>query len=74
MKIVNRFKDNKDGRLLVIYESKYGDLIGEVYYSGVRKAGKWDMRSKFEAMTKDCSEYRVCEYFGFLGENIVEVS
>jgi hypothetical protein len=74
MKIVNRFKDNKDGRLLVIYESKFGDLIGEVYQSGIRKAGKWDSRAKFTAMTKDCSEYRVREYFGFLGENIIEVS
>lgn len=74
MKIVSRFKDNSDGRLLVILESKHGDLIGEVYSSGVRKAGKWDGRAKFEVLTKDCSEYRVREYFGFTSASVVKVS
>lgn len=73
MKIVNRFKDGA-GRLLVIYESKYGDLVGEVYSSGVRKAGKWDGLATFETMTKVCTEYRVREYFGFTGSDVVEIS
>ena len=73
MKIVNRFKDNA-GRLLVIYESKHGDLIGEVYSSGIKKAGKWDSRATFETMTKDCTEYRVREYFGFVGSDVIEIS
>mgnify|MGYP006916030280 CR=1 FL=1 len=74
MKIVRRFKDNDNGRLLVIYEGRYGDMVGEVYNSGVRKAGKYDMRTKFEALSKDASEYRVREYFGFTGESVIEVN
>ena len=74
MKIVRRLKDNRNGRLLVIYESRYGDLVGEIYYSGVRKAGRWDSRATFPTMTKDCSEFRVREYFNFNSPEVVEIS
>lgn len=61
---ISMFKDNK-GRLLVIWQTAKGNLIGEVYNNGVEKRGKWNMRATFRVEDKDASEHRVCEYFGF---------
>ena len=74
MKIIHCFKKNSNGSLLVILENKCGDLFGELYFSGVCNPGKWYSRAKFEALTRDCSEYCVREYFGFTGASVVEVS
>lgn len=54
-------KDN--GALLVIWQTPKENLVGEVFFNGVEKRGKWDMRATFEG--RDATEYRVCEYFGF---------
>lgn len=73
MKITNRFRSNVNGRFLAIFETKRGDLICEVYSHGVRRVGQWDSRARFDAWAKDCSVYRVREYFGFNRPSAVEV-
>lgn len=74
MKIVSRFKDNSDGRLLVIYETPSGNLVGEVYADGVYKRGGWNSRATFRWQDKDASEYRVREYFGFLKNSVTQIN
>lgn len=64
MKIIERKTDER-GRLLVIYDTNKGNLIGEVYNSGKRIAGKWDSRATFYAEDGDADIYRVKKYFGF---------
>ena len=67
MKKISMYKDD-GGRLLVIFETLKGNLIGEVFNDGVEKKGKngkWDMRATFNVEDGDANEYRVCEYFGF---------
>ena len=54
-----------DGRLLVIYRTSKGILIGEVFNNGCQKRGEWDMRATFNVEDGDATEHRVCEYFGF---------
>ena len=49
--------------LLVIRQCANGDLIGEVYFDGVEKRGKWDMRARF--CDSEATSFRVREYFGF---------
>lgn len=59
---------NPKGALLVIWKTRRGYYIGEVYADGVEKHGKrgiWDMRTAFSPEDKDATIYRVCEYFGF---------
>ena len=51
--------------LLVIYRTSKGNLIGEVFFNGCQKRGKWDMRATFRKENGDATEHRVCEYFGF---------
>lgn len=64
MKIIDRITRKRDGALLVIFENRNGDLIGETYGKGTRKPGSWDSRALFTG--KDACEFRVREYFGFL--------
>lgn len=64
MKIVEKII-SKRGRLLVIYETRKGNLIGEVYNDGKRIAGKWDSRATFYVEDGDADIYRVKSYFGF---------
>lgn len=59
------YKNKTTGALLVIWECKGGDLIGEVYSNGVEKRGKWDRRARFHVVHGDAQPYRVLEYFGF---------
>ena len=59
------YKNKTTGALLVIWECKCGDLIGEVYNNGVEKRGKWDRRARFYVRDKDAAVYRVLEYLGF---------
>ena len=59
------YKNKSTGALLVIWECKSGDLIGEVYDNGVEKRGKWNSRARFRVEDKDAQPYRVLEYFGF---------
>ena len=66
MKKIAMYKKN-NGALLVIWQTRKGNLIGEVYFDGVEKRCKWDMRATFEG--KETTEYRVCEYFGFDSSN-----
>lgn len=54
---------NDRGNLLVVKQAKNGNFIGEVFFNGVEKRGKWDMRATF--CNEDATEYRVCEYFNF---------
>ena len=63
MKIKSKFK-NDDGRLLVIFETPKGHLVGEVYSNGEYKHGKWDSRATF-SYWDDNYEYREKEYVGF---------
>lgn len=60
---ISMWKNDKGG-LLVIKQTKKGNLIGEFFFDGVEKRGKWDMRATFEVKDGDADEYRVCEYFG----------
>lgn len=69
MKIKSKFK-NDDGRLLVIFETPKGHLVGEVYSNGEYKRGKWDSRVTF-SYWDDNDEYRVKEYFGFNSSNSI---
>ena len=55
----------ENGALLVIWQTRKGNLVGEVFNNGIEKRGKWDMRATFYVEDKDATEYRVCEYFGF---------
>lgn len=64
MKIIDKVYDSQ-GRLLVIYETKNGNLVGEVYVSGERVPGKWDSRATFYVEDKDAEPFRVMEYFRF---------
>lgn len=64
---ISMFKRENDGALLVIWKTPKENLIGEVFNNGVEKRGKWDMRATFNANEGDATEYRVKEYFGFLG-------
>ena len=59
------YKNKSTGALLVIWECKCGDLIGEVFNNGVEKRGKWDRRARFHVVHGDAQPYRVLEYFGF---------
>lgn len=62
----------ENGALLVIWQTRKGNLVGEVYFDGVEKRGKngkWDMRATFYVEGKEATEYRVCEYFGFHSTN-----
>ena len=59
------YKNKTTGALLVIWECKCGDLIGEVFNNGVEKRGKWDRRARFHVVHGDAQPYRVLEYFGF---------
>lgn len=70
MKIMSRFKHD-DGRLLVIFETPKGHLVGEVYSNGEYKRGKWDSRATFSYLDGDAQEYRVKEYFGFNSSNSI---
>ena len=69
MKIKSKFK-NDDGRLLVIFETPKGHLVGEVYSNGEYKRGKWDSRATFSYWDYN-DEYRVKEYFGFNSSNSI---
>lgn len=62
---ISMFKRENDGALLVIWQTRKGNLIGEVFNNGVEKRGKWDMRATFYTKDGDATEYRVCEYFNF---------
>ena len=64
MKKKSSFKDNK-GRILLIWETTSGNLVGEVFENGVIQRGKADMRATFYRQDNDATEYRVCQYFGF---------
>lgn len=64
MKKKSSFKDNK-GRILLIWETTSGNLVGEVFENGVVQRGKADMRATFYRQDNDATEYRVCQYFGF---------
>ena len=64
MKKKSSFKDNK-GRILLIWETTSGNLVGEVLENGVIQRGKADMRATFYRQDNDATEYRVCQYFGF---------
>jgi hypothetical protein len=68
MKIISRYKD-KHNRLLIIWNTRNENLIGEVYDSGIMKRGKSDMRATFYRKDNEATEYRVKEYFGFLGSH-----
>ena len=59
------YKNKSTGALLVIWECRSGDLIGEVYNNGVEKRGKWDRRARFHVVHGNAQPYRVLEYFGF---------
>lgn len=59
------YKNKSTGALLVIWECKSGDLIGEVYDNGIEKRGKWNSRARFCVKDNDAEPYRVLEYFGF---------
>ncbi len=61
VKIAIYKKDN--GALLVIWQTRNNNLVGEVYQNGEYHRNKWDMRATF--YEDDATEYRVCEYFGF---------
>ena len=54
-----------DDAMLVIWQCKCGDLIGEVYNNGKFQRGKWNMRARFCAKYKEATTQRVFEYFGF---------
>ena len=54
---------NAAGALLVIWRTAKGNLIGEVFYDGIEKRGRWGSRGTFEG--DEATEYRVCEYYGF---------
>ena len=54
---------NEAGALLVIWRTAKGNLIGEVFYNGVEKRGKWGARGTFEG--DEATERHVCEYYGF---------
>ena len=64
MKKKSSFKDNK-GRILLIWETTSGNLVGEVFENGVVQRGNADMRATFYRQDNDATEYRVCQYFGF---------
>ena len=64
MKKKSSFKDNK-GRILLIWETTSGNLVGEVFENGVVQRGKADMSATFYRQDNDATEYRVCQYFGF---------
>lgn len=64
MKKKSSFKDNK-GRILLIWETTSGNLVGEVFENGFVQRGKADMRATFYRQDNDATEYRVCQYFGF---------
>ena len=64
MKKKSSFKDNK-GRILLIWETTSGNLVGEVFENGIVQRGKADMRATFYRQDNDATEYRVCQYFGF---------
>ena len=59
---ISMYKDDAN-RLLVIWRTPKGNLIGEVFSNGIEKHGKWDMRATFDG--RDATEQRVCEYFNF---------
>lgn len=59
---IAKYKNDK-GALLVIKQTRNGNLIGEVFSNGIEKRGKWDMRATF--IDDDATEARVCEYFKF---------
>ena len=61
---IAKYKNDK-GALLVIKQTRNGNLIGEVFSNGIEKRGKWDMRATFEG--KEATQHRVREYFGFSG-------
>jgi len=61
---IAKYKNDK-GALLVIKQTRNGNLIGEVFSNGIEKRGKWDMRATFKTDDGDATEARVCEYFKF---------
>lgn len=64
---VSMLKREDDGALLVIWRTPKETLVGEVFNNGIEKRGKWDMRATFTVADCEATEYRVREYFGFLG-------
>ncbi len=61
---ISMFKKD-DGALLVIWKTSKGNLVGEVFFNGVEKRGKCDMRATF--YDREATQHRVREYFGFYG-------
>lgn len=59
---ISMYKNMKQW-LLVVYKTSKGKLIGEVFFNGCQKRGKWDRRVTFEGL--DATEDIVCDYFGF---------
>ena len=67
IKIAEYKKDS--GELLVIWRTSTDKLIGELYYNGEYKRGKWGSRATFGE--GENTEYRVKEYFGFSTSNSI---
>ena len=61
-----------NGSLLVIWRTRNGNLIGELYRGGEYHRGKWDERATFNANNDgNVTEDRVKEYFGFSTSNSI---
>ena len=56
-----------DERILVIWETRNGNYVGEIY-KGEYKRGQWSQRATF--YEDDAQEYRVKEYFNFKEKSI----
>lgn len=66
--IYKKKNNNEPKKMLVVWKTIKGNLIGELYDNGVEKRGEWVSRATFEG--RDAQMSRVLEYFNFDNEEL----